>query len=462
MTDDTWRGDLRLACVTVHRSISAYTAVRVRECLRPADISLKPQSYIERLAAAPRDPGLPPVLALGGGITLAAVLNILHKNRSPYYALCPADDFVCSSRWFRRLPTLFPEPGPSDLEAVLSTLDLESAFLLPCSDDWLRAVAQLPRSLAARFPSNTSRSCVEVLTDKWRFAELLNQLRIPHPTTRLIRSTEELSALSDSSFEGAILKPLSSVAFASRHGVKGYVVQGRAQANEILRSIELPILLQEFVPGPPDAGYFLDGYRDRNGRMAALFGRRRLRMHPCRLGNSTVVESVPLRDLHAAIFPLEYLLDRISYCGIFSAEFKYDSCDREFKLIEINARPWWYVEFAAACGVDVCDLAYRDAMRLPLAEAHGYDVGRRGGLVLHDLRAWRSRRGHYASLFSILKTWSSASSTPFHGNDPVPCLRYFFQSMNGTGHHPERVSSSHPEPETSPEQVAPPLTPTVK
>ena len=406
------------------------------------------QTYIEPLGAVRRGAGLPPVLALGSGITLAAVLNILRKNGLPYYALCPADDFVCSSRWFRPLPTLFPEPGPSDLEAVLSTLDLESAFLLPCSDDWLRAVAQLPRSVADRFPSNTSRSCVEVLTDKWRFAELLNQLGIPHPKTRLIRSTEELSSVPDSSFEGAILKPLSSVTFASRHGVKGYVVQGRAQANEILRSIELPIMLQEFVPGPPDAGYFLDGYRDRNGRIAALFGRHRLRMHPCRLGNSTLVESVPLRDLHAAISPLERLLDRISYCGIFSAEFKYDGCDREFKLIEINARPWWYVEFASMCGVDVCNLAYRDAMALPVPQVHRYDVGRRGGLMVHDLRAWKARGKQHASLFSILKTWSSASSTPFHWNDPLPGLSYFFSTVNpsSVGPTPAPTSSRKPQP----------------
>jgi len=344
----------------------------------------------------------------------------------------------------------------------LSTVDLESAFLLPCSDDWLRAVAGLPRSLAARFPSNTSQRCVEILTDKWRFAELLTQLRIPHPATRLIRTTEELSAVPDSCFEGAILKPLSSVTFASRHGVKGYVVQGRAQANQILRTIELPIMLQEFVPGPPDAGYFLDGFRDRNGRTAALFGRRRLRMHPGRLGNSTLVESVPLRDLHAAIFPLESLLDRISYCGIFSAEFKYDACDREFKLIEINARPWWYVEFAASCGVDVCDLAYRDALGLPVPQIRSYDVGRRGGLMLHDLRAWKSRRVQYANLFSILKTWSSASSTPFHWSDPMPLLRYFFHSMNSTGHHSEPICSPRPEPETLPAPVPAALTPTAK
>jgi D-aspartate ligase len=239
---------------------------------------------------------------------------------------------------------------------------------------------------------------VDLRTDKWRFAELPKQLEIPHPLTRRITSTEELSDVPDSCFVGASLKPFSSLTFASRYGVKGYVVQNRREADEFLSQVDLPIRLQEFIPGPPSAGYFPDGNRDGAGRMAALFGRRRLQMHPAELGNSTLVESVPLRFLHNAIFPLEHLLDRISCRGLFSAEFKYDARDREFKLIEIDARPWWYVEFAELCGVNVCRLADQDAMGQPVSHIHNYPVGRRGGLLPHDLRAWRTGGNQRARL----------------------------------------------------------------
>jgi len=47
---------------------------------------------------------------------------------------------------------------------------------------------------------------------------------------------------------------------------------------------------------------------------------------------------------------------------VFSAEFKFDERDGLFKILEVNARPWWYVDFAARCGVDVCRMAYRDAL----------------------------------------------------------------------------------------------------
>lgn len=403
-----------------------------------------------------------PVVALGGGITLAAVLNVLRQRGLPYYALCPHSDFVSRSRWYRSLPTALANPGPADLVPLLDSLEIESAVLLPCSDDWLRAVAALPEVLAKRFPSSVSRTGVDVLTDKWRFARLLDRLGVPHPNTVLLSSREQLLAFPDSIFQGAILKPLYSVDFATKYGVKGYLVETRQQAVEVLAKIEFPIMLQEFIAGPPTAGYFLDGFRDRRGRVTALFARQRLRMHPAKLGNSTLIQSVPLRNLHGAVFPLEYLLQEISHRGVFSAEFKFDARDRAFKLIEINARPWWYVEFADRCGVDVCTMAYRDALGLSVDTVHDYEVGRRCVFPMNDLRAWKDRNQQRANLWSVFETWCKSDSTPFHWNDPVPALTYLGQALAAffrTDRRSEAQAESHKlreSPRYEPNEVAVP------
>jgi hypothetical protein len=153
----------------------------------------------------------------------------------------------------------------------------------------------------------------------------------------LITSRHQFDALPESFFEGALLKPLSSVDFASKHGGEGLYGEQPPAGQPRNRATRTSHHAAEFVPGSPDAGYFLDGFRDRSGRITAMFARRRLRMHPGKLGNSTFIESVPLRNLQGAIFALEYLLEQMSYRGIFSAEFKYDLRDRTFKRIEINA-----------------------------------------------------------------------------------------------------------------------------
>ena len=397
-----------------------------------------------------------PIVALGSGVTLAGVLNILRSSGIEVFAVCPPEDFVRHSRWYRPFPTALPNPNPSDLPALLETSDINSAVLLPCSDDWLRAVTTLPPSLAGRFPSSTSPACVNLLTDKWRFARLLEQFGIPRPRTRLISSREQCKAMPDFFFEGAILKPLSSVDFACRHGVKGYLVETRRQAADLIDQLELPIMLQEFIPGPPDSGYFLDGFRDRTGRIAALFGRRRLRMYPQKLGNSTLIESVPLHNLSGAIFPLEHLLEGISYRGVFSAEFKFDERDRAFKLIEINARPWWYVEFASRCGVDVCTMAYRDALGLPVPATDSYQVGRRCVFAVNDLRGWRGESRNQRSLWSFLASWLSCDSAPFHWNDPKPALHYLRQTMAAifeSGSHAKIPKKHKPQPQSEDRQT---------
>ena len=44
---------------------------------------------------------------------------------------------------------------------------------------------------------------------------------------------------------------------------------------------------QEYIPGPPDQSYFVDGFADCTGEIRALFSRRRVRMFPADHGNST-------------------------------------------------------------------------------------------------------------------------------------------------------------------------------
>ncbi len=131
---------------------------------------------------------------------------------------------------------------------------------------------------------------------------------MPHPRTHLIESLVRLASLPASDFQGAILKPLSSVDFSSKYGVKGFVVDSQNQALRLMADLEFPIMLQEFIPGPPTAGYFLDGFVDRTGKICGMFARQRLRMSPPKLGNSTLMVSVRLDEVAEAEKSLTRLL----------------------------------------------------------------------------------------------------------------------------------------------------------
>jgi predicted ATP-grasp superfamily ATP-dependent carboligase len=147
-------------------------------------------------------------------------------------------------------------------------------------------------------------------------------------------------------------------------------------------------------------------------------------MYPPSLGNSTLMVSLPAKQMEPVFEDLNLLFATTAYRGVFNAEFKLDSRDGQFKLIEINARPWWYIEFAAVCGVDVCSMMYRDAMGLPVETAGGYTVGRRCVLAVNDFLAWRQEGGELRRLWGWTRPWWGAVSALFHWSDPGPGARY--------------------------------------
>ncbi len=384
--------------------------------------------------------GTPPVIAMGGGVTLAAVLRLLHRAGIPAYSICSAGDFVHHSRWHRPLPGVWPDLTPRALPQLLECTFLESAVLLPCSDDWLSAVAALPNQLAGRFPSSVAPlQVVETMVDKWRFAQLLRRHGIPRPRTSLLTSRDQMESLPHGDFAGAILKPLSSVAFAGTYGVKGFLVKDRDEALRAMESVEFPILLQEFIPGPPTAGYFVEGFINRDGRECAMFARRRLRMYPPQLGNSTFMVSVPLEEVSGAAAPLKYLLHAIAYRGAFSAEYKYDQRDGTFKLLEINARPWWYIDAPARAGIDICSMAYFDALNQPVKPLTHYVSGQYLGFLPNDFRAWREQRNAGGpNLWQWLSSWRRVHSTPFYWSDPMPALAFARKQLSDFLFHEKR------------------------
>jgi len=372
-----------------------------------------------------------PVVALGAGLTLTAVQRLFGEAGVPIFSSCAAEDFSRRSRWYRTIPASEQYKKPDLLQLLLRELPFERAVLVPCADDWAVAVAALPDHLAAQFPSSTPPlTTLRAMVDKRAFAELLTQQNVPHPQTRMLRSAADLHALPPEGFQDAILKPISSVEFARKFGIKGHFVKCQEQAIELSAQLEFPILLQEYIPGPPDAGYFIEGFFDRTGELRALLARRRLRMHPAILGNSSLTESVPLKEVGSAINPFLAMLGSVHYRGMFSAEFKFDERSGQFKLLEVNARAWWYVGFAAHCGVDLCQMSYRDALQLPFDSRMPYDTGRRSFFLTNDFHAWRkAKSSHERSIRSLIGPWLGAQEALFRWNDPLPAVFHIGQQI---------------------------------
>jgi ubiquinone/menaquinone biosynthesis C-methylase UbiE len=130
--------------------------------------------------------------------------------------------------------------------------------------------------------------------------------------------------------------------------------------------------------------------------------------------------------MREAVQAARHLLGALRYRGVFNAQFKYDERDGRFKILEVNPRPWIWVGFAIACGVDVVEMAYRDALGLPVHPVTEYEVGRYTLDPLTDLVAGRRlmREGRL-TLWTWLRSWPGATQLIFSWDDPVPAFVSF-------------------------------------
>jgi D-aspartate ligase len=366
------------------------------------------------------------VLALGSGVTVLGVLRTLSKARADVITLPDVDRVTRRSRWFRPGPPALSGMKPETLAQCLESLPVPTV-LMPCSDLWVRTVAALPAEVRIRYPASVApRDALDLLVDKARFGSALDRLGLPHPTTRLMKSVQDLDPVSDTVLQSSFLKPVHSQQFFARFGVKAFRIAGRSDAQDRLRECigaGFQMMLQEYIPGPPTNHYFVDGFIDRDGVVRALFARQRLRMSPPDFGNSTLQISVPMNATGDAQATLRKLFTDIGYRGIFSAEFKRDPRDDVFNLIEVNARPWWYVDFASRCGVNVCTLAIRDALGEPVETISDYAVGRRCVYPYYDLQAVRAERSAgQIGLLGWARSWIGPYQPIFRWSDPLPAV----------------------------------------
>ena len=403
-------------------------------------------------------PGDVPVIVVARGPTGLGTLRSLRIAGITAYVACPPGDLVTRSRWYR------PVPGGSGWDgsvgphvpAILRAMPLARAVLIPGRDDAALWLADLPHGdLADRFRvSSSPRASLEILQDKSRFGQFLSHTSMPHPRTFTIGSAADIDTIPFDELDRVFIKPVDSQRFSQVLGAKGLWAADRAEFEAIWRSLDqrgFQVIAQEYVPGSAADHYFIDGFRDRAGALTGLFARRRQRIYPADFGNSSYCESVPLAELGAAVGQLEALLADLRYRGIFSAEFKRDARCGTLRILEVNTRAWWYVEFAARCGVNVCRMAHEDALDRPVVPAtKAYAVGAGCVNLDGDIKAVLGRGAHRAEpVARTVAKWARAHCHVYRWDDPWPALSGLWERLR------QRWAHRHAPPPPAGQPMAP-------
>jgi D-aspartate ligase len=366
------------------------------------------------------------VLVFGSGLTALGTIRLLARAGLNPLVVSDTPGIAAKSRWYRAAPSsASKESAEENLPAWLEGLPLERAVLLPCSDDWALRIARCADDVRARFPASiSSPQVVEIMTDKLRLAEILAEMGLPHPLTIPLDNPINVTDNQELPLKRVFVKPRNSLEFFKEFQVKGFHVTSRsdlAQRLEQVSRLRMDVELQEYIPGPASNYFYVEGFVDSSGQLCGLFTRQRLRMFPLDFGNSTMFRSVHPSVIPDAVETVTRLLERLRVRGIFSVELKRDERDGVCRLIEVNARPWWYVEFAGQCGVNVCSMYVSDALGERVAPVDEFTTGKTCVYPYYDFSACMAlRASHELTMREWAISWLTSTQPVSRWSDPMP------------------------------------------
>jgi predicted ATP-grasp superfamily ATP-dependent carboligase len=260
---------------------------------------------------------------------------------------------------------------------------------------------------------------------------------LPIPETRWPSTMSELEAILPelvrypyiikpaAKFEWRDGVPERNMGFFAAYGSKALRARDAGELRERFRDARgrgFTVLVQEEIEGPTERLTAVDFYADPRGRITAYHMGRKLRQFPSDFGTCTLGQSARVEG----ILPLcRRFVEAVGFWGIGNMEFK--ERDGVHFLMEINPRPWMWIQLATAAGVNLPHLAHLDLCGMPgpaegRARAAGdwvdlrvdlLHLGRRNGPVAREpVTFWRWLR-------SLSQVRVEARSTRA---DPAPVL----------------------------------------
>ena len=283
-----------------------------------------------------------PAIVIAGHTMALAVVRGLGEAGVPVVVFhYDARDFAHTSRHVVaevRVPSpLADEAGFVD--ALLARgREFGGAVLFPVSDESIVAVARNKVVLSKTYKvACTDWEVTERFIDKSRTYELAAAHGVPAPRTVTPTSEREVRDAAAAIGFPLLLKPAESHLFYDRFKRKMVRAEAEAELLDAYRAADeagLTVMVQELIPGDDRAVVNYNAYVC-DGRARVEFTARQLRKAPPALGSPRVAigERVP-----EVIQPGRKILAALGFEGFACTEFKQDSRDGIFKLMEVNGR----------------------------------------------------------------------------------------------------------------------------
>ena len=368
------------------------TALGVASRAMPEAARARPRT--RRLEADGQAPAKPPALLTMPSYygTLAAVRS-LGRLEIPVATASPRRFTIGSSSKYAGARVSCP--ATTDSARFLAWLEAfgdanDKHVLLPTCDDTAWLYARHRERLSAKFHVGPlDINAIHKLLHKRHLAEHARAAGLETPTTWFPEDEGDLERVLARATFPVLIKPVTQVLFESRS--KGQIVRRpedlRAAYRNFLKlrhgseivaydaSVEKP-MVQEYYTEAHTGIYNIAGYA-RAGQLRDVRAGRKVLQRPRSLGIGVCFEEAPLEQ--PLVEGLERLLKRLSFSGVFEAEFV--KLDGRALLIDFNPRFYNQMGFEVARGLPLPLLAYQDALAehaaaSPPAQSNGAATGK--------------------------------------------------------------------------------------
>lgn len=303
-------------------------------------------------------------LVVGGNLNGLSIARSLGRQGIPVWvASTPNIRLAGLSRYTRRTllwPTGNDETQVEYLLEVAARNKLDKWVLFPTSDESAALLSKFHAELSRRFRvSAPPWDVLQWAYDKRLTYRLAAAQQIDYPAT--FYPTTEADFEHTRCCFPAILKPATHASINRFTADKAWPVENREELVARYREARdlIPpdlILVQEKIPGGGESQFSYAALCCEGKPIASLTARR-TRQYPIDFGySSSFVETL---DVPAIVAPSQRLLAAIGYTGIVEVEYKFDSRDGRFKLLDINPRLWTWAPLGARAGVDFPYLLWR-------------------------------------------------------------------------------------------------------
>jgi len=370
----------------------------------------------------------PGALITGGDYRGLGIVRSLGRQGIPVWVLKQDGQLLGPASRYARRSLRWPlEDERRQLNFLLELAvreRLNEWVLLRTSDECVVLIARHHELLAEYYRLTTPPwNALRWICDKRLLHRLAQDLSLDQPWTFCPRNREELASL-ECPFP-VILKPAMRLGLNRFNNAKAWRVEDRASLlaryDEACALVGPDmIMVQEVVPGWGEAQFSFAALCKDGCPLASIVARR-TRQFPMDFGRfSTYVETV---EEPQVIEPAVRLLAATRFTGLVEVEFKRDSRNGKYQVLDINPRVWGWHTLSRRAGVDFPYLLWLLARGESVPAVQGRS-GERWMRLCADLpmaiqEIMRGRLSLWTYMRSLKGSWESAI---FAWDDPVPGL----------------------------------------